>query len=418
MRSRLFLVGFVALAFRLAMGWAIPLGAFPGDPNCAPDEAAHVRIVRTLAAGSVPQWPAFHLPYAAYLPTSSLVQAGTLALLRPLDGPALYRYPLVHAGLEGYALARLGSVLLGVATAMLLALAAFEWTGSSGVALACGLAAALYPQLAFVGAYVNEDAYTAAAGSALVFLLARWVRLGEGNRGLASLGAGCALVLLGKANGFALLPATGLWVLWAFWRGRVSGAALARAAALGLAIAGPALAWNGWRNGGDFLGTATNRAFMAENPLAWKDARALDHPLPGFLEWFGKSAFGVFGNMNVPLPRPLYLAAAALLVLGCVMALRALPAAAGVGRRGVAWLGGTLLVNALLVFHYSWFVNFQAQGRYALLPIVLSTLVAVMGPALADGSRARRLWPALYVAFLLLAAAVSVRLLVERPCGG
>ena len=418
MRGRLFLVGFVALAFRLAMSWAIPLGAFPGDPNCAPDEADHVRIVRTLAAGSVPQWPAFHLPYAAYLPTNSLVQAGTLVLLKPLDRPALYRFPLVHEGLEGYPLARLGSVLLGVATAMLLALAAFEWTGSSWLALTCGLATALYPQLAFVGAYVNEDAYTAAAGSALVFLLARWVRLGEGDRGFSGLAAGSALILLGKPNGFALLPATGLWILWSCWRGRVSGAALARAAALGLAIAGPALAWNGWRNGGDFLGTAANRAFMAENPLAWKDARALDNPLPGFLEWFAKSAFGVFGNNNAPLPRPLYVAAAALLVLGCALALRKLPAASGSARRGAAWLCGAVFTNALLVFHYSWFVNFQPQGRYALLPIVLVTLVAVVGPALAAGPRARWFWPALTVGFLILSAAASVRLLVERPCGG
>ncbi len=103
-RQWLVVIGVVALAIRLTFAWAIPLGAFPGDPNCAPDEADHFAIVRKLANGSVPGWPAHHTPYAAYLPTNYAAQALSLAVLGRLglDRPILYRRPMVQGGLDGF----------------------------------------------------------------------------------------------------------------------------------------------------------------------------------------------------------------------------------------------------------------------------------------------------------------------------
>ncbi len=317
----------------------------------------------------------------------------------------------------GSALARAGSAALGAATCVLLALAAHAFTGSLRLAVAAGLAAALHPQLAFVGSYVNGDAATAAAGALLTWSLARWAAHGESDAGLPLIGVAAGAVLLGKPNGYALLLPAAAWVLWAYGSSRVSGRALVRAGALTLALAGPFLLANGFRNGGDALGTRTFRAFLLEHPEL-KDGRALDDPWPGFLEWFAKSSFGVFGNMNVTLPAAIYRGAAILVAGGATLALGCLRGASGASRRGAAWLAASLAINALLAYHMSWYVNFQPQGRYALLPLVLLSLVAVGGPALGKPSGARMLWTILAVTFFWVSAALATGLLLARPCGG
>jgi hypothetical protein len=148
-----------------------------------------------------------------------------------------------------------------------------------------------------------------------------------------------------------------------------------------------------------------------------KDGRALVNPWPGFLEWFAKSSFGVFGNMNVTLPPAIYRGAAVLVAGGSALALGCLRGASAASRRGAAWLASVLAVNALLVYHMSWYVNFQPQGRYALLPAVLVVLIAVGGPALRRPSGLRALWTILAVVLLGLSAAETTRLLLSRPCG-
>src|SRR5262249_9361987 len=152
---------------------------------------------------------------------------------------------------------------LGVIAVAALMGAAERWSGSREIGLAAGLGAALYPQLAFVTAYINGDAMTFAAEALLVAALAAWARRGEGNAGLTAVGGAAGLVVLAKPYAYSALLPTAAWIGWAAARRRIALAALLRSALLGAAIAAPILAWNAWRTGGDPLGLARYGAFIA-----------------------------------------------------------------------------------------------------------------------------------------------------------
>jgi hypothetical protein len=408
----------VALVPRLFLAWAIPLGAGSPDPSCAPDESHHVPAVRALAAGRPLRFPESGVPHAAYLPTAYAPQAASLAILSAAgaDRPALRRFPIVDSRYARYSLARAGSVLAGVAGVLVLALAALSFTGSRPAALLAGLGAALHPQLAFVGSYVNGDVATFLFGALLVLALARWARAGEGDRGLAAVGLGAGLVLLGKPNGYALLlPAAG-WLLWAAVRRRVSRGALARAAALALLVGAPPLVWNASRNGGDPFGSRSLEKWVKAHP-ALKDGRALGADPVDFARATARSSFAVLGNNNLQLHGWWYSAAALLIALGLTCAGVALVRADGVSRRAAAWLAATFVINVALLVRMSWWVDFQPQGRYLLLPAVLVVLVALLSPAAVLRGRARWLSPAAGIAFLGAASFLACRLILDFPFG-
>lgn len=411
-------VAAVALVPRLFLAWAIPLGAGSPDPSCAPDESHHVPAVKALAAGRPLRYPESGVPHAAYIPTAYAPQAASFALLSAAgaDRPSLNRFPLVDARYAGFPLARAGSVLAGVAGVLVLALAVLSFTGSRTAALFAGLGGALHPQLAFVGSYVNGDAATFLAGALLVLALVRWARDGEGARGLAAVGLATGLVLLGKPNGYACLLPTAAWILWAAARGRVPGAALARAAAVALLVAAPPLAWNAARNAGDPFGSRSLERWVKAHP-AVKDGRALGARPGDFARATARSSFGVLGNNNLQLEGRWYSGAALLLAAGLAAGGAALARADGPSRRAAAWLALTLVVNAALLVRMSWWVDYQPQGRYLLLPAVLVVLAALLAPAALLRGRWRWVPTAAGAALLGAACFLACRLVVENPFG-
>ena len=422
-RLDLAVVALVAFSVRLFVAWEIPLGARPGtDPNRAPDESGHFDVVEKLARGHLPRWPRDGNIYAAYLPSNYAAQAAALWTLSPIasEFEPFARIPPRSTLFHGYDLARVGSVLLGTAAALLLMAAAFTVTSSRGVGIAVGLAAALYPQLVFVTSYVNGDALTVAAGSALLFALARWIRAGESGVHLLGVGVASGLVLLGKPNGYALLPPTAVWIAWAGWRGgREVRRATFRAVAVAALVASPFLLLNAVRNHGDALGTGTFQHYVKVLHPELKDGRDLEHPLGDFVELFSKSSFGLFGNMDLSMEPAWYRTALALLVVGALLTARSLRSASPVAWRSLAWGAASLAINLALVVRMSWFVDFQPQGRYALLPIVLLTLAFLAGPAAGAASKGARrwAWPIVGVTFLGAAAAEMLRLLWVFPLG-
>ncbi len=410
----LVIVGIAALALRLAMAWAIPLANGSPDPNCAPDESAHFMFTRALSTGVAPTWPEqTDSIYGAFLPTPYLVQALTLALAG--DSADVGRFRSASAWAHGYEAARLGSALLGVLTVLALALAAGTWTGSRCAALAVGLAAAFYPQLVFIDAYTNADAFTICAGAWFVLAVVRWARRGEVADGIIAVGAAGGLVVLGKMSGYFLLPITVPWIAWAAWRRRVRTRDLVAAMGAFAIVSGPVLAWNAWRNGGDVLGLERYHRFLAE---VWhgKVGGQLPNAFPWFASFLPRSAFGVFKNAGLPLPSAFFIIAALLLVIGLAAAVSSLPRAPGTTHRAALWIGGALISNVLLVAYSCWFVDFSPQGRYVLLSALLLAGVAVWAPTRWLSLRARWVWPSACVAFLFVAAVQAQVLIYKHPC--
>jgi hypothetical protein len=413
-RRDLVLLVTLAVALRLFAAWAIPLG-FGADFNCAPDEAGHFWAAHELALGHGATWPESLSIYSAYLPAPYLAHAAAIALLARLDRPWLYRMPLAAERVRGYPLARLGSILLGAATVIALALAAATWTASRSAGIVAGAITALYPQLVFVDAYTNGDAYTVAAGALVALALARWARAGETDAGLGAVAAATGAALLGKPNGYAFVVPTLCWIAWAVAQRRVRGATLGRALAIIVVVAGPMLAWNAVRNDGDVLGLARYRQFLA-GPYQPAAIAAIPDALATFTRLLTTSAFGRFANMSLPLDTPLLLVALVLLVVGTAAGLARLRGSDGAIIRGALWLATSVALGVALVAYNCWRVDFQPQGRYLLLEAVLVTIIAAWAP---HGSTRplRRAWPVLYVAFLAVAALETELLLLARPCG-
>lgn len=406
----------LALVLRLVALWALPLGAREERFECAPDEAGHFWVAAELANGRLPTWPDTSWTIkGSFPPLQYAAQAMTLLPVRfGFDPGWLYRAPVVVEEVQGYPLARLGSALLGVLTVVLLAQAAFEVTASREAGLAVGAMAALYPQFVFVGAYANGDAMTVAAGAVLVFGFARFAAAGEGERGLLWIAVGVALVLQGKPTGFGLLPASGVWVLWAWRTGRLSTPALSRAVALGLLVCGPLLLWNAVRNGGDPLGLWLYRDYLGTGYVP-RAGTGVPGALGTFLTVFPASAFGVFRNVDLPLPAPFFVVAGLFLVVGLLLAAREAASASALVRRAGAWLASSLAITLGLAAWNAWLVDFQPQGRYALLCVLLLTGVALWGPV-AGGRRFGRPWLWGYLAFLAVAALWTEWLLFSNPC--
>jgi 4-amino-4-deoxy-L-arabinose transferase-like glycosyltransferase len=407
-------VGGIALGLRLAMAWAIPLASGSADPNCAPDESVHFLFTSALSHGRAPTWPdQTDSIYGAFLPTPYVVQALTLALAG--DVADVGRFQPVSPWARGYEAARLGSALLGTLTALALAMAAGVWTGNRGATVAVGLTAALYPQLVFVGAYTNADAFSVCAGALLVLAVARWAREGEGAVGLAAMGAAGGLVVLGKMSGYFLLPVTAPWIAWAIWRRRMEARALLPAIGAFALVSGPVLAWNAFRNGGDVLGLQRYNRFLAE---VWhgKDGRQIPEALRWFVSALSRSSFGVFKNMNLDMPVVFYAAAAVLLAIGVTAGMALLPRATGTTRRAAVWLGAVISANLLLVVYNCWFVDFSPQGRYMLLSALLLAGLTVWTPTAWLPPRTRWCWPSACIGFLLAAAVQAQVLVYKYPC--
>ena len=258
---------------------------------------------------------------------------------------------------------------------------------------------------------MNGDAMTVAAGAALVLALTRWVRAGEGRRGIAAIGAAAGLVVLGRVNGYPVLVPTLAWVVWALRRRTLPVSDAARAAAIAVAVSAPMLAWNAIRNRGDPLGLSNYRRYMAEQ---WHVTAPPPDGVGAFASAFGRSSFGLFRNMDLPLPPAFYSVALAMLIVGVALAAWRAAHAGATGRAAAAWLAAAVAASVGLVVHYSWFVDFAPEGRYSLLPTLVLVIVTVLAPW--DVRPWGRWWSLACVAFLITAAGDAAWLIWSTPC--
>lgn len=407
-------IALLALVLRAFVAWTLPLDASDAVRECAPDERGHLQVIQRLASGRpLTTAPDPRSSYEAFPPVPYVPHAAFLRLGAAVPGDGLARFPPRSDAGTGVLAARAGSVALGVVTVVLLALAAHTWTGDMAAARWTAFVAAFYPQFLFLGGYANADAYTLAAGALGVSAVARWARAGERRVGLDLVAAALALVVLGKPSGYFLLVTTGVWIASAARAGRVDGRALARAAAIAVAVAGPCLLWNAWRTGGDVLGLRHYAAWLASLRHPFTPGVEIPNAPRLFVEWLSFSSFAAFRNLDLHLPIGFYVAALAFLGTGITVAARHALALGQTERRAVAWLAASATLNLALVVYNCWFVGFSPQGRYVMLNVVVLTAIACLAPR-----RIWPLWPVAYGAFLAVAALWSIALIHANPCLG
>ncbi len=412
-------IAVLALLLGLATAWLIPFGGGVSDPNCAPDELAHFSYVEALASGHFESWPESDDRMAFFPPGQYLFQTlGLLAGRAGLDAPELYRVPIGDAELEGFPIARLGSVLLGVLAVVLLADAAAVVTGSRRAGVVAGVIAALFPQRFFQFGYVNNDAFTFACGALAIAGLARWARAGEGEKHLAAVALAGGLLAIAKPTGYPFLITTLAWVGWAAFHRRIPWPALGKAAAVAAVVAGPMLAWNAVRNGGDPLGVWVNRAVVASD--SWRGSEQLafpPQPVWTFFRSLTSSSFMKFGNNDVHLPAVLYLPWLSILALGLCAFLYRVRRLEAVRQRMAAWLAASLALSFTAIVYQCFAVDFSPQGRYVLLAVVALTLVCCRALAEIRHARSRGAIEIGLVAYFAFAACWSLWLLWQHPCG-
>jgi 4-amino-4-deoxy-L-arabinose transferase-like glycosyltransferase len=298
---------------------------------------------------------------------------------------------------------------LWLACAALLVYAAGRllWPERPWLALTAALLLALWPQVTFVGAYCNDDAFALVGPAFLlvgVLAVERQVRVAH-----VWLALGAALTASSKYYDLALLP---LVAAWALSLGRRRGAR-AFAVAAGALVVGAALGLP-WlvRNAhlyGDPLGLRWVTARLDEAARALPpEVRAQTNLLQRSAvergvtwaslwqrRWLGMTArsfFGYFGWMRVPLPDELYLPAL-LVVVAALLA----PWLHRRRREATLALFGLpfLALLAALSLYNTLHADFQAQGRY-LLPAVAPLVLQLV-----DGVAELRLAPALLLSFFV-----------------
>lgn len=234
-------------------------------------------------------------------------------------------------------LIRFASVGMGAGTVYLTYLLTRElWPERQVLALCAASITAFNPMFCFISGSVNNDNLAMLLGAAGIWLLVRLVRRHCGSsaelralwwRDAVILGVVLGMAVLTKSSAAGLLALTALAVCYVAWRRRslwhlITGGSVT--AGLVLVIAGWWFVRNAALYGGDWTGI--NRFVEV---LGYRDPPATLRQLWGERYGFMMAYWGLFGGVNVPLPRWVYsvlngavLAAGAGLVVAAVRAIR------------------------------------------------------------------------------------------------
>ncbi|CAN5332786.1 hypothetical protein BH20ACT5_BH20ACT5_17260 [soil metagenome] len=276
--------------------------------------------------------------------------------------------------------------LLGVAMVMWLPLLAFlttrMLTGSATLGSAAAFVPLAIPQLAHIGASVNNDALVILLGGVLVTLLA-WVL--TGGRSLLLLGSIAVvlgLALLSKGSMLAAIPATAAAVVVGLHRSRPAGPSRPWlwAGVKGVLVLSGAFAVGGW------WWALNQLRYGTLQPNAYGESPLRDEPLSllgftaGFVERLSLSFWGNFGWLELPLDQ------AVTTVLSVVVAPVALAAFAdGRTRAPLLVLSVFPVVGVLALFASVYAVHQRngqfpgMQGRYLFGALVIGTAAVAIG---------------------------------------
>ena len=160
---------------------------------------------------------------------------------------------------------RIPSALFGAAAILLIGLAAAEiFRGRSDLVLLSVSLPCLLPQFTYLGTYCNADSYTVMAGAFLVWTLARAALRGWSIPGAIAVGVGGGLCLVGKFNGYALLPGAAFFALVTMPRRAKSVVAFCCVGALTALVISSPWFFHNYRSYGELWGTRASADAMSE----------------------------------------------------------------------------------------------------------------------------------------------------------
>lgn len=415
--SRRALVLLLGTALALLLVWT---AVVPFDKG--PDEAEHYVVAHFIYAngrlpvfgpdgdmyGRVDNAEEAFISYAA-LPGFNYVLSALAMRLVLVEDPnvVLYAARLVSM------LAILVTVYLAYRTVRLL------FPGRPDLARGTALLLVLIPQVSFTGAYVNQDAYSMAVCSwALYLLLAGWK---EGwTRGRAAwLGVALGLVLLGRLNGYVLIPFA-LLIAALSLRGSLP-YILGRL----LLVGGVASLVSGWWFVRSFVHTGDPIGIQAVME-AWRELAPLrrtprelgvspfdillgDTPYLVF-----RTFWGAFGQLEAYFLWPYY----------ALLGLFSLGAAVGLAWGLVRWLGTPKPMHAVLNRDDARMLAFQTAAVALLGALALGMLALVFWQAWTTSyaTQGRSLFPAIVPIALFISLGISAlpvgRLLQPLARGG
>lgn len=322
---------------------------------------------------------------------------------------------------SAYVADRLGSLLcLLLCLPLLAATVRLIFPASRAMQIGVPLLCLLIPQVTFIGAYANPDAFGLLCGACFAYALCGGICRGWSVWRTIIFGLAVGLMLLGPFNGYAMIPVFGLGLVLTAkptghgsLRGRLFG--LAWRSALVMLVASVVAGWWFWFN------VQTYREWIPVQTLA--NAQAAIHGGPyhtlsddglnyctllshtGWLSSMFCSSIGVFDYMSLPLPTPFFKIAAAivgialigliigtLLSAGWAMAGRIVPRSAGQAEPAppplfpdahprlpllLALFVAALVAVAFQVLHLALRRDYQAQGR-CLFPALPGAVILII----------------------------------------
>jgi 4-amino-4-deoxy-L-arabinose transferase-like glycosyltransferase len=387
-------------AFALILVW---MAVVPFDRG--PDEAEHYRVAHFIYAngrlpvfapdgdmyGYVVNAEEAFISYAS-LPGFNYIVAALAMRITPGDDP----YAHLYAARLVSAIAVVLTVFLAYCTVRLLYPERRSLAGTTALLLA------FIPQVSFTGAYVNQDSYTMAACSWVIYILLSGWRNGWTLTRAAWLGVALGLVLLGRLNGYVLLPFAILVALYSLRGG--AGFVLVRLSVTG-ALAALVSGWwfvRSYLQTGDPIGIRANLETWrtlaplrrAPRELGVSPTEILSGDTPALVF---RTFWGTFGQLEVYYLWPYYVLFGAL-TLGAVVGLlcaflrwligtryvtKSATAADAQGPdfrpEALALLSALAIGMIALVFWQAWATSFATQGRYIFPAIVPLALFLALG---------------------------------------
>lgn len=274
------------------------------------------------------------------------------------------------------ALLRLLGVAMVVWLPLLAYLTALALTGSKTLGSVAAFVPVAIPQLAHVGASVNNDVLVIALGGLLTVLLAKVLTGGRSRWLLASIAVVLGLALLTKGTMLAAVPATALAVVVGLRRSR----SWLRAGAGGLVVLAGALVVGGWWWAINLLRYGDLQPNAYGEPLRGDPSLSLAGFAVGFAERINVSAWGRFGWLELPLSLAVTTALSAVLAVLCLVALADRRA-----RVPLLVLSSFPLLAVLALFASRYAVHLRngqfagIQGRYLFGAVVVGAAAVAVG---------------------------------------